>query len=289
MNNWKEILAPALSHPKVVALKAFIQDERKKGKNIYPAPGDIFRAFDLCPWHNTKIVIIGQDPYHGPGQADGLAFSSRAALTPPSLQVIFKEIYQDLNIQYFHNITFEEFFPTNNLEKWAKYGFLLLNSTLSVEEGKAGSHVGMGWELVIQAVVESLNKMPHVTLLCLWGKHAQEFEKFVNPNGKVVVMKAAHPAAELYGKDAGFSGCRHFSIMRDIIPTIEGRSLYKELHLDAYFDKKHAIELVKECYPIEQDRLIDYINKDLFIHIPVNKEEYFNEMKKIELVLSTKY
>lgn len=289
MNNWKEVLAPAFSHPKVTALKAFIQEERKKGKNIYPAPADVFRAFDLCPLGNTKVVIIGQDPYHSPGTADGIAFSSRQAITPPSLKVIFKEIYQDLNIQYFHNVTYEEFFPTNNLEKWARYGFLLLNATLSVEEGKAGSHAGMGWEIVIQSVVDALNKLPHVTALLLWGNAAKEFKQYVDPNGKVVVFEASHPAAELYKTEAGFLGCRHFSILRDILPTIEGRNLYKEAHLDAYFDKKHAKELINECYPLHAKQICDYIDKDLFIHIPVNKEEYFNEMKKIELVLSTKY
>ena len=289
MGNWREALAPAFAHPKVAALKAFIKSERLKGKNIYPGQDDVFRAFDMCPYDNTKVVIIGQDPYHTPGTADGLAFSSRQAITPPSLQVIFKEIYQDLNIQYFHNVTYEEFFPTNRLDKWAKYGFLLLNSTLSVEEGKPGSHAGMGWEIVIQNVIDAINKMPHVTALLLWGNAAKEFKKYVDPNGKVVIFEAAHPAAELYKEEAGFLGCRHFSILRDILPTIEGRNLYKEAHLDAYFDKKHAIELVRECYPLHADRIIDYINKDLFIHIPVNKEDYFNEMKKIELVLSTKY
>lgn len=289
MSTWKEILSPALNHPKVMQLKAHIGSERKAGKNIYPASADMFRAFDLCTFSNTKIVIIGQDPYHTPGTADGLAFSTRQSETPPSLSIIFKEIYQDLNIQYFHDKTFEEFFPTNNLEKWAKYGFLLLNSCLSVEEGKPGSHEGMGWEIVIQTVIEALNKKPNVTVLCLWGKNAREFKKFVNPASKVVVLEAAHPAAEVYKENAGFRGCRHFSIIRDIIPTIEGKNLYNELELDSCFDKEKAIKIAKEMYPLESERLIEYIKRDLFIHIPVNKENYWTEMKKIELILSTKY
>jgi uracil-DNA glycosylase len=288
MTTWSEIFAPVLVLPRIVELKNFVKQERLT-KKIWPLPEDVFRAFDLCSFANTKIVIIGKEPYNTPGTADGLAFSTRAALTPPMLQVIFKEIYQDLNIQYFHDITYEEFFPTNNLEKWAKYGFLLLNSSLTVEEGKPESHIGKGWELIIRAAIEALNQKPTVTLLCLWGSHARQFAEFVDPHSKIVLMEAPHPAAELVKENAGFTHCRHFSIIRDVLPTIEGKNLYKDLCLDAYFDKKHAKELVKECYPLDAEKINYYIDHDLFIHIPVNKEKYYDEMKKIETVLSTKY
>ena len=156
---WNEILGPVLASPKMAEVKQFIKEGRMI-KNIYPDGKSVFRAFDMCQYDDTKCVIMGQDPYPTEGTADGLAFSS-ATTIPGSLQIIFKEIYRDLNIQYFHNITFEEFFPTGNLENWTKMGFLLLNTALTVEEGKPGSHKGIGWEVVTEAVFDALNKKDH--------------------------------------------------------------------------------------------------------------------------------
>lgn len=286
---WKEVLAPALQSQKMQEIKKFLQNERNT-KNIYPDGKSVFRAFELSPYSKTKVVIIGQDPYHTPGTADGLSFSTQQEKTPPSLQVIFKEIYRDLNIQYMHNVTIEEFFPTNNLQRWAEMGFLMLNTVLTVEEGKAGSHKDLGWDIVIKAVFDGLNKKDHQVAFLLWGKEAQKYRSLIDPNSKHVVFSAAHPAAELYsGGSGGFLGCRHFSIIRDIIPEIEGRNIYPTAGLDVCFDKEKAKAIIREHYPIDAEQICEYIDEELFIHIPVNKERYWKEMNKFEKSLSTKY
>ncbi len=285
---WQEVLAPELQSHKMQEIKKFLQAERKI-KNIYPAGKDVFRAFDLCPYENTKVVIIGQDPYHSEGTADGLAFSTRQAKTPPSLQVIFKEIYKDLNIQYMHNLTYEEFFPTNNLEKWSQLGILLLNTVFTVEENKPNSHKDLGWDLVIKKVFEGLNRRKQQVVFLLWGKEAQKYVNLIDPAKKHIHFDAAHPAAELYSSNAGFYGCRHFSIIRDVLPALEGRNIFPSINLDLCFDKTKAKEIVKEHYPLESDHICNYIDNELMIHIPVNKEIYWDEVKKFVNLISTKY
>jgi len=287
MSNWNTILAPILQSEKMQEIKAFIKQERTT-KKIYPEGKDVWRAFDLCPLENTKVVILGQDPYHTPGTADGLAFSSRQSDIPKSLQVIFREIYKDLNIQYSYNITLEEFFPTPNLEKWARNGFLLLNTALTVEEGKPGSHADIGWDIVVKAVIEALNQKGR-TIFLLWGNEAKKFAPLIDINKKNTFFEAAHPAAELYKEGSGFLGCRHFSIVRDCLPILEGRNLFPTLGLDACFDKEKAKEIVKIHYPAEADRLCQYIDKELIIEIPINKDTYWEETRKFEKLLSTKY
>lgn len=287
--DWKTILAPVLETKKMQETKQFLKNERIAGKKIYPDGKNVFRAFDLCPFDNTKVVIIGQNPYHSPGTADGLAFSTQQQERPKSLEVIFKEIYIDLNIQYIHDKTYEEFFPTNNLEKWTKIGFLLLNSSLTVEEGRPESHLDIGWQDVIKTTIEGLNSKSHQVLILLWGKEAKRFEQYVDPKSKNVVFTAAHPAAELYNQGAGFYGCRHFSLIRDILPIIEGRNLWPGLDLDSCFDKEKAKKIVKENFPIDADRICSYIDRELIIHIPVNRDKYWEEIRKFELNISTKY
>jgi uracil-DNA glycosylase len=284
--NWNEILGPVLATKEMADLKAFIKAERMN-KKIHPDGKSIFRAFDLCPYDNTKVVILGQDPYAS-DHADGLAFSSKLPERPKSLEVIFKEIYQDLNIQYFHNITLDEFFPTNDLTNWTKEGFLLLNTVLTVEDGKPGSHKGKGWEMVIDAVFKALNEKKHQVVFLLWGKEAQEYkDKITNPMH--LYLEAPHPAAELHKADGPkFTGCRHFSIVRDIIPMIHNQNIYKTVELDACFDKEKAKAIVREHYPIEADKICNYIDKDLIIHVPVNRDNYFQELKRIESSFSTK-
>jgi uracil-DNA glycosylase len=287
MNNWNEILAPTLQSEKMQEIKTFLKEQRTKVK-IYPEGKNVFRAFDLCPFPKTRVVILGQDPYHTEGTADGLAFSTKQEKRPPSLEIIFKEIYKDLNIQYYYNVTLDEFFPTNNLEKWARNGFLLLNTALTVEEGKPGSHKDLGWEMVTKAVIEALNQRGD-TIFLLWGKEAQKYADFIDATKKNVFFTAAHPAAELYKEDAGFLGCRHFSIVRDCIPLLEGRNVFPTFGLDACFDKDKAKEIVKVHYPDNAEKLCDYIDKELIIHIPINRDLYWEEIRKFEKNLSTKY
>lgn len=286
--NWKQILAPVLSSPKMAEVKKFLNDERIK-KSIWPLGKDVFRAFDLCPFENTKVVILGQDPYHTPETADGLAFSTRQTKTPPSLQVIFKEIYKDMNIQYYHNETFEEYFPTNNLEKWAQRGFLLLNTVLTVEEGKAGSHKDLGWQDVTRKAIEALNDSGNRVIYLLWGKEAQKYEEIINTK-KHIVLTAGHPATELYqGGNGTFYGCRHFSIVRDLLPEIEGKDVMPRVGLDAFFDKEAAKKLVKEQYPIDAEKICNYIDYDMILTAPVNKEIYWKYVRSFENDISTKY
>ena len=285
--NWKEVLAPALQSQKMQEIKKFLQEERNT-KNIYPDGKSVFRAFELCPYEQTRVVILGQDPYHTPGTADGLAFSTQQKEIPPSLLVIFKEIYKDLNIQYYHNTSFEDFFPNGNLEGWAKRGFLLLNTVLTVEEGKAGSHKDLGWDIVIKAVFDGLNKKDHQVIFLLWGKEAQKYKSLIGLNTKHVSFSAAHPAAELYADNkGGFTGCRHFSIVRDILPEIEGRNVFPTAGLDVCFDKDKAKAIVREHYPIDAEQICKYIDEELFIQLPVNKDIYWREVRKFEVAIST--
>jgi len=274
-----------LQEPRLIEMKKFIKSERET-KNIYPDGKDIFKAFDMCTLPNTKVVILGQDPYHTPGVADGLAFSSKKGV-PPSLTVIFKEIYRDMNIQYFHNCTLDEFFPTGDLSGWTRLGILLLNTALTVEEGKPGSHRDIGWSEVIKASVNALNKLNRPVVFLLWGNEAKKYEDMIDK--KHMVLTAAHPAAELHddGK-GGFLGCRHFSILRDILPTLNKSDINTSVNLDSCFDKEKAIKLARDNYPMVADKIIDYINNEMIIHAPVNKEAYYNQMKEFEIGLSTK-
>ena len=283
---WKEVLAPAMEHPKVIELKKYIKDERDKGTEIYPAGSDVFRAFNLCPFEKVRVVILGQDPYHN-GAADGLCFSTRGKKIPPSLRVIFKEIFKDFNVQYFHEQNFETFFPTYSLENWATEGFLLLNTVLTVEAGKPGSHKGLGWEVIIDAVFKALNKREEQVIFLLWGRYAEGYRPQIAEHHLSLV--APHPAAELNGQQESiFSGCGHFSAVRDILPTLKGMDLFPVANVDYCFDKDKAKEMIKKTYPLNAKDMIDFIDKELMIHIPVNRKEYWNYIRKFESSLSTK-
>jgi len=285
---WKEVLGPVLQSQKMQDIKKFLQEERKT-KNIYPAGNEVFRAFELTPYENTKVVILGEEPYCTPGTADGLAYSTKQKERPPMLEVIFKEIYKDLNIQYYHNETFEDYFPHNNLDKWAARGILLLNSTLTVEESKPNSHDHLGWDMVVKAVIEGLNQKDHQVMFILWGEKAQSYKKLIDPKSKHVVFSAAHPSVEVgQTEENGFYGCRHFSIIRDVLPEIEGRVLFPSIGLNACFDKEKAKEIVKTHYPIDVDTICKYIDEELIIHVPINKKRYWNEVRRFEQTISTK-
>jgi uracil-DNA glycosylase len=284
---WNEILGPVMSTPKLMEVKTYLQAERKT-KNIYPLGKDVFKAFDACPYEDTKIVILGQDPYATPDTADGLAFSSKGKVIPPSLMVIFKEIYTDLNIQYFHNVTFEEFFPTPDLTNWTKLGILLLNTVLTVEENKPGSHKGIGWEPLIEAVFDALNKKDSSVVFLLWGNEAKEYKALINDK-KHIILEAPHPAAELHNPDGPkFTSCRHFSIIRDIIPCTRKIGFYTHLNLDSCFDKEKAMKIAKEQYPADAEKICSYIKNGLILDVPINRESYHKELREIEKGFSTK-
>lgn len=277
--NWKQVLDPVLESEKMIETKNFLRTERKT-KNIYPEGAEVLQAFQLCPYDKTEVVIIGQDPYCTAGTATGLAFSTMQEQRPKALQNIFLNIYKDLNIQYYHNVSFEEFFPTNNLTKWAENGFLLLNATLTVEEGKPNSHKDLGWDKVIKTAIQALNEKPKPVIFLLWGEEAKKMIEFIAV--KHIVFESAHPATENFH-------ARHFSIIRDSLPMIKGVDLFPSISLDACFDKERAKQIVKENYPIDAEKICNYIDKEMIISAPVNKEIYWKEIRKFEEQLSTMY
>jgi len=197
--SWKNALAEEFQKPYFTELAAFVRDEFLAGK-VYPPPKYVFRAFELCPYDTARVVILGQDPYHGAGQAHGLCFSvSEKVSMPPSLQNIYKEIKDDIGGATPQN---------GNLERWAKQGVLLLNATLTVRAGAPGSHQHKGWEQFTDAVIKKLSDNKEHLVFLLWGKYAQE-KGVVMDTEKHLVLTAAHPSP--YSAANGFFGCRHFS------------------------------------------------------------------------------
>lgn len=165
---------------------------------VYPSSIDIFNAFKLCSFKKCRVIIIGQDPYHNPGQAHGLAFSVQQAKLPPSLKNIFKEIYSDLGIQNIHG----------DLSCWAKQGVLLINSILTVTKNQPGSHQKAGWQAFTDSVIQTLSEEKNNLVFLLWGRYAQE-KKVLIDESKHLVLEAAHPSP--FSAHRGFYGCKHFS------------------------------------------------------------------------------
>ncbi len=200
--SWRIPLQPEFDSPYMAALKSFLVAEKAAGKQIFPKGSNWFRALDLTPLDKVRVVILGQDPYHGPGQAHGLCFSVPPGVRPPpSLVNIYKELKSDLGIDPPHH---------GFLEHWAKQGVLLLNSVLTVEMGKPASHQGRGWERFTDAVIGLVAARPEPVVFMLWGSYAQKKAAFVDSQGgRHLVLKAAHPSP--LSAHNGFFGCRHFS------------------------------------------------------------------------------
>lgn len=198
--SWKRALAPEFASPYMASLKQFLKAERDAGKWIFPKGSEYFRAMDLTPLDKVKVVILGQDPYHGDGQAHGLCFSVQPGVrTPPSLVNIYKEMQSDLGIP-----------PARHgfLESWAEQGVLLLNSVLTVERGMAASHQGQGWEKFTDAVIRQVNALPHPVVFILWGSYAQKKAAFVD-SARHLVIKSPHPSP--LSAHNGFFGSQPFS------------------------------------------------------------------------------
>lgn len=197
--NWKDALGDLRQHTFFKEITAFVDSERAKGKVIYPQASQVFRALKETSYDNVKVVIIGQDPYHGANQANGLCFSvNRGEKLPPSLRNIYKEIEQDLSITM----------PSHgDLTSWAQQGVLLLNTVLTVEASQAASHAKKGWELVTDAIIESLNQKNEPVIFLLWGAHAQQKSQLISKHH--YLLKAPHPSP--LSAHRGFFGCRHFS------------------------------------------------------------------------------
>jgi uracil-DNA glycosylase len=198
--SWKQALSAEFASPYMTSLRTFLLEEKNRGKVIFPRGAEYFRALDLTPLGQVKVVILGQDPYHGEGQAHGLCFSVRPGVRiPPSLVNIYQELQEDLGIP-----------PARHgyLEYWAKQGVLLLNSVLTVERSLAASHQGKGWEKFTDAVIARVNEQESPAVFMLWGSYAQRKAAFVDTR-KHLVLKAPHPSP--LSAHNGFFGCRHFS------------------------------------------------------------------------------
>ncbi len=199
-NDWVKYLNDELNKDYFIQLMKFLKNERKNKKNIFPPDENLFKAFELTALNNVKVVILGQDPYHGPGQAHGLSFSVPSYIKlPPSLKNIFKELETDLNL------TIPK---SGDLTQWAQQGVLLLNSVLSVEEGRAGSHQGQGWETFTDQVIQIVNKECQHVVFILWGSYAQKKAQFVDRK-KHLVLESVHPSP--LSSYRGFFGSKPFS------------------------------------------------------------------------------
>lgn len=203
--SWKDALAPEFEKPYFGQLVRFLHQEKAAGKVIYPPGREIFRAFELTPLPQVKAVILGQDPYHGPGQAMGLSFSVPDGVpAPPSLRNIFQEIETDLGIRMSGR---------PNLEHWARQGVLLLNSVLTVQAGSPASHGRIGWTEFTDAVIRCISQRREGVVFLLWGRFAQEKAALIDPQRHHVLL-AAHPSPLARG---AFFGCRHFSKTNQIL------------------------------------------------------------------------
>lgn len=199
-SSWKKVLLAEFSKPYMTELRAYLKSELSQGKTIYPKANEYFSAFEQTPLKKVKVVILGQDPYHGPGQAHGMCFSVRPGIAkPPSLVNIFKEIQSDLGLQPP---------PHGSLMEWAREGVLLLNSVLTVEQDRAGSHRGKGWETFTDRVIDILNQSTSPIVFMLWGSYAQAKGQFIDRK-KHCVLETVHPSP--LSAYRGFLGCKHFS------------------------------------------------------------------------------
>ncbi|MBA2422228.1 MAG: uracil-DNA glycosylase [Chitinophagales bacterium] len=204
-DSWKKVLMDEFQQPYFSEIKKYLQNEKAAGHVIYPPGPFIFNAFNLTPFDKVKVVILGQDPYHGPGQAHGLSFSVPDGITPPpSLANIFKEIHNDLHLPI----------PkSGNLTAWAHQGVMLLNALLTVRAKNAASHHNIGWEKFTNAVINSISTQRSGIVFLLWGRFAQEKEALID-TGRHHVLKAAHPSPFSADK---FFGCKHFSKTNEIL------------------------------------------------------------------------
>ena len=207
-NDWKAILREEFEKPYFATLTDFVKAEYAAGQ-IFPMGRNIFRAFDKCPFEKLKVVIIGQDPYHGEGQANGLCFSVNDGVPfPPSLQNIFKEVNSD---------TGAPIPASGNLDRWAEQGVLLLNSVLTVRAHQAASHAGRGWEQFTDAVVRAIAERKSGVVYMLWGSYAQRKGAIANPANNLI-LKSVHPSP--LSSYRGFFGCRHFSKANEYLASV---------------------------------------------------------------------
>jgi len=208
-DSWKVALKDEFQSSYFPMIKEFLLEEKKKKKVFYPPGSLILNAFNLCPFDKTKVVILGQDPYHGPGQAHGLCFSVPMGIRPPpSLKNIYKELHDDLGIQIPEH---------GNLENWARQGIFLLNASLTVRRGQAGSHFNIGWEIFTDAVIKKLSDEKEGLVFLLWGSPAQKKGSVID-SSRHTILKSPHPSP--LSAHRGFFGCKHFSKTNSILEKL---------------------------------------------------------------------
>ncbi len=206
--SWQEPLAEEFAAPYMAELKSFLVAERDAGKRIFPRGNEWFHALDATPLDSVRVVILGQDPYHGEGQAHGLCFSVKPGVPPPpSLVNIYKEMKTDLGVEAPRH---------GHLESWARQGVLLLNAVLTVEANRAASHQGKGWERFTDAVIRAVNALPHPVVFILWGNYAQKKAAFVDAT-RHCIIKSAHPSP--LSAHNGFFGSKPFSRANDFLKS----------------------------------------------------------------------
>jgi len=206
--SWKQVIGAEFAKPYMHSLGDFLHQEKRQQRVIYPPGNEIFNALELTDFERVKVVILGQDPYHGPNQAHGLSFSVKPGVpAPPSLLNIFKEIHSDLGLEP----------PSHGcLLHWARQGVLLLNAVLTVEKSQAGSHRGKGWETFTDAVVDALNQQREGLVFLLWGSYAQKKGRLIESR-RHCVLQSPHPSP--LAAHRGFFGCRHFSRANDYLAS----------------------------------------------------------------------
>lgn len=204
--SWLAHIGGEFEKPYMTALKAFLLEQKTAGAVIYPPGGEIFNAMNMTPFERVRVVILGQDPYHGAGQAHGLAFSVREGVPiPPSLQNIYKEIDAEFGAQGRRG---------GDLSRWAEQGVLLLNATLTVRQAEAGSHQNKGWEIFTDAIIRAVNERHDHVVFMLWGSYAQKKGAFIDRN-RHLVLSAPHPSP--LSAHRGFLGCGHFRSANDYL------------------------------------------------------------------------
>lgn len=205
-SSWKEVLQPEFDKPYFAELSAFLHREKDSGVTIYPPAGKIFNAFELTPFDKVRVVILGQDPYHNPGQAEGLSFSVPSGIaTPPSLVNIYKEISNDLGVDMSHK--------DGSLKGWAQQGVFLLNAILTVRAYQAASHSRIGWETFTDAVIKTISDRKDGVVFLLWGNFARNKRELIDTS-RHYVLEAAHPSPLARG---AFFGCKLFSKTNNIL------------------------------------------------------------------------
>lgn len=204
--SWKPFLEDEFQKDYMKKIKKFLVDCSKNNQTIYPHPKDIFKSLELTSYENVKVVILGQDPYHGPNQAHGLAFSVQDSVPiPPSLKNIFKELIEDLELE--KRLPRQQYYGPGDLTNWAKQGVLLLNTCLTVFPGKPGSHSNLGWQEFTDSVIRAVDTKDRIVFI-LWGSYAQKKKELLS-NDKNLILEAPHPSP--LSAHRGFFGCKHFS------------------------------------------------------------------------------